>query len=55
VAPIAGGLFLFLAGVNHAREIFTERNYAPGNTFILISDFGVPISLLALLISTSAI
>lgn len=54
-ASIAGGLFLFLAGLNHIREILVDRNYAPGNTFILISDFGVPISLLVLLISTSAI
>jgi hypothetical protein len=54
-ASIAGGLFLFMAGVNHVREIFTDRNYAPGNTLILISDFGVPVSLLVLLISTSAI
>jgi hypothetical protein len=55
VASIAGGLFLLLAGINHVREIFADRNYAPGNTFILISDFGVPASLLALLFSTSAI
>jgi hypothetical protein len=39
----------------HVVEIVRERNYAPGNTAILISDFGVPISLFALLISTGAI
>lgn len=54
-AAIAGGAFLLLAGVNHIREIITERNYAPGNTVILISDLGVPISLLTLLIASSAI
>ncbi len=54
-ASIAGGLFLLLAGVNHVREIFRDRNYAPGNTVILISDIGVPVSLLVLLISTGAI
>jgi hypothetical protein len=55
VAALAGGIFLFLAGVNHIRDIVREKNYAPGNTVILLSDFGVPISLLVLLISTGAI
>lgn len=54
-AAIAGGLFLFLAGLNHVREIFGDRNYAPGNTMILISDLGGPVSLLALLVATGAI
>lgn len=54
-ASIASGTFLLLAGINHIRTIFTERNYAPGNTVILISDLGVPISLLVLLISTGSI
>jgi predicted membrane channel-forming protein YqfA (hemolysin III family) len=55
VAALAGGIFLFLAGINHVREIIADRNYAPGNTAILISDFGVPISLLLLLFATNAI
>ena len=54
-ASLAGGTFLLLAGLNHIVEIVRERNYAPGNTAILISDLGIPISLLALLISTDAI
>ena len=54
-AAIAGGLFLLLAGFNHVREIHAERNYSPGNTLILLSDFGVPISLFALLLATNAI
>ena len=54
-ASIAGGGFLFLAGVNHVVEIVRSKNYAPGNTAILISDFGVPISLLALLLSTGSV
>jgi hypothetical protein len=54
-ASIAGGTFLLLAGINHVVEIVREWNYAPGNTVILISDFGVPISLFCLLISTGAI
>lgn len=54
-ASLAGGIFLLLAGVNHIVEIFRSKNYAPGNTAIVISDLGVPISLLALLIATGAI
>ena len=54
-ASIAGGLFLFLAGLNHIVEIVRDKNYALGNTAILLSDLGVPISLLALLISAGAI
>ncbi len=52
---LAGGVFLTLAGVYHVVEIIRDRNYAPGNTAILISDFGIPISLLALLLATNAI
>jgi Family of unknown function (DUF6790) len=43
--------FLFLAGVNHVVEIVRKQNYAPNNTFILVWDFGVPISLVALLVA----
>ena len=55
VGSIGAGVFLLLAGLNHLREIIGERNYAPGSTVILISDFGVPISLFALLVATGAI
>jgi hypothetical protein len=41
--------FLFLAGVNHAKEMVLNKNYAPNNTLILIWDFGVSISLFALI------
>jgi hypothetical protein len=54
-ASIAGGVFLGFAGLNHVREIFADRNFAPGNTVILVSDFGIPISLFALLLATNAI
>jgi hypothetical protein len=54
-AAIAGEVFLALAGVYHVIEIFRDRNYAPGNTAILISDFGIPISPLGPLIATNAI
>jgi hypothetical protein len=46
--------FLFLAGVNHVVEIVKQRNYAPNNTLILIWDFGVSASLVALLFATNA-
>ena len=41
--------FLLLAGLNHLKEILKDKNFAPNNTLILIWDFGVPISLIALL------
>lgn len=43
--------FLFLAGVNHVVDMVRRQNYAPNNTLILIWDFGVSISLLALLLA----
>jgi len=54
-ASIAGGVFLLLAGLNHIVEIVRKKNYAPGNTAILVSDLGVPISLLVLLLATGAL
>ena len=54
-ASIAGGTFLLLAAGNHILEIGRDRNFAPGNTAILISDLGVPISLLVLLLATGAV
>ena len=44
--------FLFLAGVNHVKEIIHQRNYAPNNTMILLWDFGMSISLFLLLLSS---
>lgn len=55
VASLAAGVFLLLAGVNHVVEIIRDHNYQPGNTVILVSDFGIPISLLALLIATGSL
>jgi hypothetical protein len=48
-------VFLFLAGVNHVKEIIAQKNYAPNNTLILVWDFGMSISLgvLALIITKS--
>ena len=55
VSSIASGLFLLIAGINHVVDIVRKRNYAPGQTVILLSDFGIPISLFALLIATGTI
>lgn len=42
--------FLFLAGLNHLKEIIQQKNYAPNNTMILVWDFGLPVSLALLLL-----
>jgi hypothetical protein len=42
--------FLFFAGINHVIEIIRIKNYAPNNTFIIIWDFGIAISLGVLLL-----
>ena len=41
--------FLVLAGINHIVEMVKSSNFNPGNTIILIYDFGLPISLWVLL------
>jgi len=43
---VAQSIFLLLAGANHVREIVKDRNFAPGNTVILLYDFGLPVSYL---------
>jgi hypothetical protein len=45
-------VFLFLAGANHVREVIRQKNYAPNNTLILIWDFGMSISLAALILAS---
>lgn len=54
-ASIPACVFLLLAAANHLREAIAERNYAPRNTVILLSDVGTPVSLLVLLFATGAI
>ena len=55
VMAIVSSCFLVLAGLNHVKEIVRDKNFAPGNTLILVSDFGVPISIWALLLSTGTV
>ena len=47
--------FLFFAGINHVVEMVRDHNFNPGNTFVCISDFGVPVSLWALLFASHAV
>ena len=47
--------FLVLAGINHVIEMARDRNYAPGNSVIVISDLGIPITLWAMLASVGAL
>jgi len=51
---VAQSVFLLLAGVNHIREMVQKKNFAPGNTIILIYDFGLPISYAIALIAIGA-
>lgn len=48
---VAQSIFLVLAGVNHIREMVKVKNFAPGNTLILLYDFGLPLSYLIALLS----
>ncbi len=47
---VAQSIFLVLAAVNHVREMIKSKNFAPGNSLILLYDFGLPVSYLILLI-----
>lgn len=47
--------FLVLAGVNHIAEMVKNKNFKPGNSLILLYDFGLPVSLWALLYSANLI
>jgi hypothetical protein len=47
--------FLVFAGVNHVVEMVRDHNFNPGNTFVCISDFGIPISLWALLLAAHVV
>lgn len=47
--------FLVFAGINHVVEMVRDHNFNPGNTFVCISDFGMPISLWALLFAAHVV
>ena len=48
-------IFLLLAGVQHIKQMAVEKNFKPGNSLILLYDFGLPISLIALLLATQSV
>lgn len=50
---LAQGVFLILCAINHIKEMRASRNFAPGNTLILIYDIGLPVSYLALYLAFS--
>jgi hypothetical protein len=52
---IASSIFLLGAGVYHVVEIVHERNFAPGNTVVLLYDFGVPAAVWPLLLASGAV
>jgi hypothetical protein len=52
---IAGGVFMTLAGLNHIKGMVRDGNFAPGNSLILLADFGPPIVALVTLRSIAAI
>ena len=52
---IAVSVFLLGAAANHFREMIKDKNFAPGNTIINISNIGLPVSLWALLFATGAV
>ena len=51
IGATAVSVFYALAGINHVVGIVRDRNLAPGNSLILLADFGVPISLWILLLN----
>lgn len=48
---LAQGVFLILCAVNHIKQMRASRNFAPGNTLILVYDIGLPVSYLVLYFS----
>ncbi len=55
IVAIVNTPFLVLAGLKHVKEMIRDKNFAPGNTLILIFDFGTPISIWALLLSAGIV
>ena len=47
-------VFLVRAGVQHVKQMAVEKNFKPGNSRNLISDFGLPISLITLLLAAGS-
>jgi hypothetical protein len=54
ISIVAGG-FMVLAGLNHIRGMAKAGNFAPGNSLIVLANFGAPIVALAALVSVGAV
>jgi len=52
VMTVASSVFLLFCAVQHVVQIIREKNFKPGNTLVLFCDFGLPASLIGLLIAT---
>lgn len=55
VVSIIISTFLLGAAANHFKEMIKDKNFAPGNTIINISNVLLPVSLWALLFASGAI
>lgn len=55
VLTIASSFFLIFAGINHVKEMAKVKNFKPGNSLVLIYDFGLPISMWALLFAANLV
>ena len=47
-------VFLLGAAGLHVKEMIRDRNFALGNTWVLLYDVGLPVSLIALLVAGAA-
>ena len=55
ILSIVVSIFLLGAAANHIVEMVRDKNFAPGNSIVLLYDIGLPISLWALLIAMGAL
>jgi hypothetical protein len=46
--------FLVFAGVNHVVDMVREHHVTPGTAFVCLGDFGLPLSLWALVVTSHA-
>lgn len=49
VLTIVISCFLLGAAANHIKEMVSDRNFSPGNSWVLLYDIGLPASLITLL------
>jgi len=52
IMTVVASVFLVLAGVQHVVLMVREKNFKPGNSLVLLYDFGLPASLIGLLLAT---